>query len=406
MGIASLHQGRVRSTFNEGYVGTPLASLNPFDVVSALSVMDLVYDTWTLTRSGANATFGPVAYVDPDGVSYSYTYTVTGSTTADDASDAAILFRQEDEITAWYDVTVASNVVTFTARNRGANAAGTFSDTDSNITTAHSVAGADGTDIPAGRLIMHTGKSTQAGSRNTYKAILPSDRAHAGTALAAQAVTDTFAGTIGAGDEIQVRYYVPALNLWTDWVRQEHDADETTTLNALVTKLNTELDAVYGAGYGITAARSGSTITHTADVAGYAFSVETWVVSTASGTLTVTSAATTGAIGDPATDATMSILGISLRDGAQPSADGEDDAVIAPGTALAVARRASPQQAIRVVSTESWAESAQLWVSTTAGATDGRLYSSGASGRLPLPKSMVRAAGYESANVGLVAINL
>lgn len=402
MSIAGIHQGTVRASFNAGFIGEPVLAIDPFDVVNGNNVMGLVFDTWTLTRSSANATYGPVTYTDPNGIAYSYTYTVTGSTTADDSSDAKALFAQEDEITAWYDVSVASNVVTMTARNRGAGAVGVFADSDSNLTTANSVAGADGSNIPAGRIVFQSGLSTQPGMRNQRKIVLPSGRANSGTALVAQVVTDTFTGTIGAGDEIHVRYYVPALNLWTDDVVQEHDTDEATTLIALAAKLNTELDAVYGAGSGITAARSGSTITHTADVAGFAFQVLTHVVQTASGTLAVTQANTTGAVGNPATDALATILGMSLRDGCVPSAEGVDDAVIKPGRTVAVAKKGI----FRVASSESWTDGAQLYFSVASGATDGRLYTTPSSTRLPVPKSMVRAAGYESGSVGLVAINI
>lgn len=402
MSIAGIHQGTIRSTFNAGFIGTPVFEINPFDVVNGNNVMGMVYDTWTLTRSSANATYGPVTYTDPDGIAYSYTYTVTGSTTADDSSDAKALFAQEDEITAWYDVSVASNVVTMTARNRGAGAVGVFADSDSNLTTANSVAGADGSNIPAGRIVFQSGLSTQPGMRNQRKVVLPSGRANSGTALVAQVVTDTFAGSIGAGDEIQTRYYVPALGVYSDWIRSEHNTDLATTLAAHVVLLNAELDTLFGAGSGITAAVASSTITHTADVAGFAFSVQTFVVQTASGTLTVSQADTTGAIGNPATDAMATILGLSLREGCIPSADGVDDAVIKPGKTVAVAKKG----VFRVASAESWTDGAQLYVSVASGATDGRLYTTASSTRLPLPKSMVRAAGYESGSVGLVAINI
>lgn len=402
MSIAGFVQGTVRSAVNVGRIGTCLLAPNPFDIENGINIMGGVHDTWTLTRTSANATYGPVTYTDPHGTAYSYTLTVTGSTTTVDSDDAERELNKKAEITAWYNVSQASNVVTLTARNRGALGV-TFADTDSNITTANSVAGADGADMPVGRVVFSAGFGTQAGDR-VHKLVLPSDMAYSGTAVAAQVVTDTFTGTIGAGDEIHVRYYVPALDLWTDNVVQEHDTDEATTLIALAVKLNAELDAVYGAGYGITAARSGSTITHTADVAGYAFQVFTSVVQTASGTLAVTSAATTGGVGNPATDAMATLAGIVLDGpGAKPSTDDADDAVYSFGTGVPVLRRG---RGMRVVSTESWAEGVQLWVSKAAGATDGRLYTTGSSTRLPVPRSKIVAAGYDSGSVGRVNVNL
>lgn len=404
MSVAGIIQGTVRSAVNVGRIGTCLLAPNPFDILNGVNLQDGVYDTWTLTRNSANATYGPVTYTAPDGVAYSYTFTVTGSTTADDSSDALALFNQKAEITGWYTPSVSSNVVTMTARNHGALGA-TFadSDSDSNLTTANSVAGAEGGDIPVGRVVFQAGFGSTAGDR-VQKLVLPSDMAFSGTAIAAQVVTDTFTGTIGAGDEIHVRYFVPALGIWTDNVVQEYDTDEATTLIALAVKLNTELDAVYGSGYGITAARSGSTITHTADVAGYAFQVFTQVVQTASGTLAVTQANTTGSVGNPATDAMATLAGIAMDGpGAVPSAEGADDAVYAFGTGVPYLRRA---QGMRVVSTESWAEGAQLWVSKAAGATDGRLYTTGSSTRLPVPRSKIVAAGYDNAAVGRVNIHL
>ena len=65
-----------------------------------------------------------------------------------------------------------------------------------------------------------------------------------------------------------------------------------------------------------------------------------------------------------------------------------------------------PTVGMRVVSTESWAEGAQLWVSKAAGATDGRLYTTGSSTRLPVPRSKIVAAGYDNAAVGRVNIHL
>ena len=398
MSIAGILQGTVRSAVNVGRIGTCLVAPSPFDILTGINLQDGVYDTWTFTRSSANATYGPVTYTAPDGVAYSYTFTVTGSTTADDSSDALALFAQKAEITGWYTPSVASNVVTMTARNRGALNV-TFADTDSNLTTANSVVGAAGGVLPVGRVVFQAGFGTTAGDR-VQKLVLPSDMAFSGTAVAAQVATLTYASA-ASNDVITTTVSVPALGLEIV-ASTEYDASDTTTLDTHVTALNARFDAVFGSGFSIVAARVSSTITLTAEVAGFAFYVTT--SNTGIGGGTWTTVLTTGSVGNPATDAMATLAGIAMDGpGAVPSAEGADDAVYAFGTGVPYIRRC---QGLRVLSTESWAEGAQLWVSKAAGATDGRLYTSGSSTRLPVPRSRIVAAGYDSATVGRVNVNL
>lgn len=398
MSVAGIIQGTVRSAVNVGRIGTCLVLPSPFDILNGINLQDGVYDTWTLTRSSANATYGPVTYTAPDGTAYSYTFTVTGSTTADDSSDALALFNQKAEITGWYTPSVSSNVVTMTARNRGALGV-TFADSDSNLTTANSVAGAEGGDIPVGRVVFQTGFGSTAGDR-VQKLVLPSDMAFSGTAIAAQVATLTYASA-AANDVITTTVSVPALGLEIV-ASTEYDTSDTATLDAHVTVLNARFDAVFGSGFSIVAARASSTITLTSEVAGFAFAVIT--SNTGIGGGTWTTANTTGSVGNPATDAMATLAGIAMDGpGAVPSAEGADDAVYAFGTGVPYLRRA---QGMRVVSTESWAEGAQLWVSKAAGATDGRLYTTGSSTRLPVPRSKIVAAGYDNAAVGRVNIHL
>jgi hypothetical protein len=398
MSVAGIIQGAVRSAVNVGRIGTCLLAYNPFDILNGVNLQDGVYDTWTLTRGSANATYGPVTYTAPDGQAYSYTFTVTGSTTADDSSDALALFNQKAEITGWYTPSVASNVVTMTARNRGALGV-TFADTDSNLTTANSVAGAEGGDIPVGRVLFQAGFGTTAGDR-VQKLVLPSDMAFSGTAVAAQIATLTYASS-GANDVITTTVSVPALGLEIV-ASTEYDTSDTATLDAHVIVLNARFDAVFGSGFSIVAARASATITLTAEVAGFAFLVTSSNTGTGGGTWVTVN--TTGAVGNPATDAMMTLAGLALDGpGAVPSAEGADDAVYAFGTGVPALRRG---QGFRVVSSESWAEGAQLWVSKAAGATDGRLYTTGSSTRLPVPRSRIVATGYDNAAVGRVNINL
>lgn len=398
MSVSGILQGTVRSAVNVGRIGTCLLAPNPYDILNGINLQDGVYDTWTLTRGTANATYGPVTYTAPDGTAYSYTFTVTGSTTADDSSDAQALFAQKAEITGWYTPSVSSNVVTMTARNRGALGV-TFADSDGNLTTANSVAGAEGGDIPVGRVVFQAGFGTTAGDR-VQKLVLPSDMAFNGTAVAAQVATLTYASS-AANDVLTTTVSVPALGLEIV-ASTEYDTSDTATLDAHVTALNARFDAVFGSGFSIVAVRASATITLTAEVAGFAFLVTS--SNTGIGGGTWTTANTTGSVGNPATDAMVTLAGIAMDGpGAVPSADGADDAVYAFGTGVPYIRRC---QGMRVLSAESWAEGAQLWVSKAAGATDGRLYTTGSSTRLPVPRSRIVAAGYDSAAVGRVNVNL
>lgn len=398
MSVPGILQGTVRSAVNVGRIGTCLLSPNPYDILNGVNVQDGVYDTWTITRNSANATYGPVTYTAPDGTAYSYTFTVTGSTTADDSSDAQALFAQKAEITAWYNPSVSSNVVTMTARNRGALGV-TFADSDSNSTTASAPSSAAGGTIPVGRVVFQTGFGTTAGDR-VQKLVLPSDMAFSGTAIAAQVATLTYASS-ASNDVLTTTVSVPALGLEIV-ASTEYDTSDTATLDAHVVVLNARFDAVFGSGFSIVAARASATITLTAEVAGFAFLVTSSNTGIGGGTWVTVN--TTGSVGNPATDAMMTLAGLALDGpGAVPSAEGADDAVYGFGTGVPYIRRA---QGFRVVSTESWAEGAQLWVSKAAGATDGRLYTTGSSTRLPVPRSRIVAAGYDSATVGRININL
>lgn len=411
MSVAGIMQGPVPGSVNVGYIGDPLGSPIAQNFATGLNAMGVLTDTWTITRNTANATYGPVVFVDPNGTTNTYTFTVAGSTTALDSSVAELKFAQDYTVTDWYNPSVSSNVVTMTNTVPGASPVGTWSTTDANSTVAHSVTGTDGTSIVAGRAVFLAGRSTDPGATLIPKVAMLSGAKPNGTALAKQVQTDTVGGTWGTGDTIQFIVNVPALNIYRLVVPvTAYATSEAATLTAAVAAFNTQVDLAIasgglGSGVGIVATTGTHTVVFTADIAGYAFSVDTIITnSNPSGSaVLVSSIPTTGSIGDPATDASAAFVGIAIRQGAIASSVGADNAVWPSLTSVGYLTRGK----IRVANTDSPNAGLQAWVIPTSGATDStiRFSAVAVATAVPISKSVLVAAGYESGTVAYASVN-
>ena len=255
-------------------------------------------------------------------------------------------------------------------------------------TTTTSAAAADAVDF--GRVMVRSGYVTDEGTPKGYVPV--------STDFSAQVITHTYA-SVAAGDQVVTRVKMRGVEYTA---KSDYNTSHAQTLIDHASDLNTMLDAAFGAGYGITAARSGDTITLTSDVAGSEF--DAWSEVVGSGGGTASKAYTTG----PSTDTSLmrAMAGMSVRrlDVENATVDG-DDPSYAANQGVEVATRG--MGVIQRDTDETWSQSDDLYVSV-ASATKGRLYNTAAANRVWIGSSKIRPERqeYSTTSDGLAVVNI
>lgn len=259
-------------------------------------------------------------------------------------------------------------------------------------TTATSAASASV--VYFGRALCTDGYVTNEG---TPKVFMPT------TALfSAQVKTFTYA-SVASGDTIVTRV---AMNGAEIRVATAYNTSHAQTLIDHAAALETELNAVFGAGYGAVAARSSDTITITADVAGAEFTATSDVQGSGGGT--VSFANTTGP--SIATSVARALIGVSKRraDVENVTADGDDPAYPANGGVEIVT---IGEMVVARDTSETWDRNSDTWVSvSTTASLSGRLYDTGSSTRVFIPRDQIRIVAQEPSThtdgIGQIAVNI
>ena len=354
--------GDVRSRARQGLVGDWVFADHTrrggFGVNSSPQAVQVV--TFDVADPGDDL----VVTIDIDGIVVSAA-TGTGNNATQIAALLATAINAEPLVRGKVAATSAVAVVTLTGQNPGLSVTVTAGTSTSNVATATAADSAD--PIPFGRAVIHTGFT----SNEEESVALPS--------FAAQVIT--IAATYVASAKIRVAVY-EVLNgeriLLAD-VTETSATSLDATLDALAAALNTALPAnsVLAASTPATA----TAITLTAERAGMEIEVDVGAGDEGASVPVWTVTNTTGP--SVATSLARAFRGISLYS--------SSDQAPAVGSAGEYAGNAGVKFAQRgvvwVESTETPAVGGTVYVETAAGATLGRLYTTGSSTRVALPRS-------------------
>lgn len=237
----------------------------------------------------------------------------TSSTTSTIATALAAAIQAEGLVNGRFDVSVASNVVTLTARVGGQGftlAAG------ANMTAATTTANALAASVPFGRAVMEAGFS--ANGQKLAKA------------LSFTAQVDNLALTYDAsvGAKVSITYYDPATG---KMVTSDFEHTMATDADTSVIALADQINAVLPANTVVASHPTADTLTLTAELAGAEFSVSAGF---GTGRDTGVWAHTTNK--SAATSFNMAFAGVTRRDLGAEVEQGEVEAVYKGGSAISV----------------------------------------------------------------------
>lgn len=391
--VLGVHTASIPTSRAALWEGNTVYPLAPSDVRAAV-VGGRQRQVVTMIRTGANATFGPVTFVDPDGVSRSVTLTVPGLTTAGDASSAKTQLGQLSYITKYWHVTVGdgttytTSTVVLTAKTAEVYGA-SFADTDGNLTTAEATAPSTGTNLQVGRLVIENGMGGGAGT--TWNMIGIYLQA---STLTAQVVAYDFSG-VTTGDVVETTILIPgygdesgtppSISVSTPYV-----TSQAQTLANHVAAVNAQLDQVFGAGQSVVCALATAKLSLTAEIAGLAFHGIVTVGGGRTGTATIDAAASLPAtglgVGNRTYDHLARLLGVVERgSGAKESTVGAGDCVYEPGRAFNAIRRSG---GVVLLNSDGVTIGQRGWLSMGS-TTLGRAYNAASTTTcLPLPLSI------------------
>lgn len=255
-------------------------------------------------------------------------------------------------------------------------------------------AAASATAVSFGRAICTDGDVTNEG---TPKVFMPT------TALfSAQVTTFTYA-SVAATDEVTTTVTMQGK---TVVVNTPYRSSPAQTLTDHTADLETVLNATFGAGTGCVAANATNDITITADVAGAEFEANSSVNGAGGGT--VTKAETTGP--SIATSVRRALIGVSKRraDVENVTVDGDDPAYPANSGVEYFTRG---EVVVARDTSETWDLNSETWVSvSTSASLSGRIYDTGSSTRVWIPRDLIRIVAQEpsthSDGIGQIAVSI
>lgn len=261
-------------------------------------------------------------------------------------------------------------------------------------TATTATAAASATAVSFGRAICTDGYVTNEG---TPKVFMPT------TALfSAQVTTFTYA-SVAANDIISTTV---EMNGKQCTVVTPYNSSHAQTLTDHTADLEVRLNAEFGAGVGAVAANASNDITITADVAGAEFYASSTIGGTGGGT--VTKADTTGP--SIATSVGRALIGVSKRraDVENVTVDGDDPAYPANSGVEYFTRG---EVVVARDTSETWDLNSETWVSvSTSASLSGRIYDTGSSTRVWIPRDRIRIVAQEpsthSDGIGQIAVSI
>lgn len=261
-------------------------------------------------------------------------------------------------------------------------------------TATTATAAASASVVYFGRALCTDGNVTNEG---TPKVFMPT------TALfSAQVTTFTYA-SVAVTDTVTTTVTMHGKTVAVD---TPYRSSHAQTLTDHTADLETVLNAAFGAGTGCVAANSSNDITITADVAGAEFEANSAVNGAGGGT--VTKAETTGP--SIATSVRRALIGVSKRraDVENVTVDGDDPAYPANGGVEFVTRG---EMVVARDTSETWNRDSDTWVSvSTSASLSGRVYDTGSSTRVWIPRDMLRIVAQEPSThtdgIGQIAVNI
>jgi hypothetical protein len=391
LNYAGVHQTAGRTSELARFDGQ-FGDVAPEDIISAVNGYSTASDLWT--PSGISA-FTQVTFQAPN-ASSATTYSLSGSTAAALAEGLGDLGTALGRaVTEWY--TVDQTTAACTAKNPGIT--GTFTAT-TGITWTNTTVGSSGTDLPVGRFVLSTGLGSAAGMNGVHKCRLPA-ASTTQNPTTKQIIVFTPTGTVGAGDQLRLVVRSRYLGRDSTTIEANYDANLTTTLAALATDANTILDlgidaGGLGSGAGVVATSDATTFTLTADVKGYVFDADLHITNAASGTLTLSSKAYTGTIGNKVYDIVPNILGILGR-GGQVRDNTSNAPVLPPLRQGEIARKGT----VWIANTQAPGFMDRVWLDPATG----KAYNAYSSGYIPLPADRASWTGNSQGGYAEIRIN-
>ena len=374
------------STFNDSSVGYGGGQARP-GVVLALILALGVLATDGLTKQVQTVEFtssGAASYAftvtKPDGSTEVRTFTATAAESSSALTAAAFeAWLERTYLSTIYSASTSSATVTLTTRTAGES--WTLSQ-PSNTTVTETVAAAGASDLYIGRAVIRSGAGA-ARSQNAVRAKHP--RASDCTAQAAIA---TFS-SVAAGDTAIINGVFRGVPFTAS---AEFRTDNNTTASDLNALLETQFNALYGAGHGLVATVSSGAITVTAENAGDEFRLTANVVGAGGGTVAVTG------VPNPTTATSLrrKLLGVLSRDGAVKWDETTNSEIMPAG----LSGSACAKGEVYVASAQSISMGDEVYVGTSSTET-GKLYNAAAAGRVWLDRASASWRADESAG-GLV----
>ena len=374
------------TTFNDSSVGYGGGQARPGVVLALLLALGclatdgLTKQVQTVEFTSSGAASYAFTVTKPDGSTEVRTFTATASESTSALTAAAFeAWLERTYLSTIYSASTSSATVTLTTRKAGES--WTLSQ-PSNTTVTETVAAAGASDLYIGRAVIRSGAGA-ARSQNAVRAKHP--RA---TDCTAQAAIATFT-SVASGDNILITVIYRGRTVSAS---ADFNTNNNTTASDANAALETRLNAVFGAGYGLVATVSSGAITVTAENAGDEFTLEAAVIGTGGGSVAITGVP----VPTTATSLRRKLLGVLRRDGAVKWDETTNSEIMPAGLSGSACARGE----VYVASAQSIAMGDEVYVGTSSTET-GKFYNSAAAGRVWLDRASAAWRADESAG-GLV----
>lgn len=359
-----LYDSTARRSGGQARPGVVLALLLSLDLMNGQGLTKQVQTVLFGSSGAADYAF---TLTKPDGTTEVYTFKATAAESTSALTAAAFESYVEGSfLGAIYSASTSSATTTLTTRVAGQSWS---LSQPSNTTVAETVAAAGASDLYVGRALINKG------SGNARSIATPNVKHPRASDFTAQAGIATFS-SVAAGDTAMINGVFRGVPFTASAEYNTSNNQTAADLNAL---LETQFNALYGAGYGLVATVSSGAITVTAENAGDSFTMTANVVGAGGGTVAVTGAAVPSA----ATSLRRSLWGVSTRDGGVRW----DDTVNAEIIPAKQAGSALAKGDVYVASTQTIAQTDEVYVGTSS-TESGKFYNAAAAGRVWLPREV------------------
>lgn len=384
MSLAGFHQTGASQRLARGYKGRSLyALLDNFYWDTVINSYPQAAQVDTITVDTATNSFAYTLTVVPEaGDSVTVTYTAAGSTSTAAISAGLVAAWNVDPVARGIAVAAdATGSFTLTGITEGIGFTVTLG--TNKLSIVHTVANTDADSVGFARGVIMLARDLSTTGDGEKLGGLP-------VAARLTAQVETLTVVYAAGE---VYYVTITMEDEVRTVAVAADTDTATTTTAIVTAIDAVMEGhPAGAGYSVDASSTGAgNVTLTSEVPGKAFAVE---VGTKSGTATrlVLAHTTVG----PTTDVWKMFQGFASAVYDTESAGTAYPDAYPPNSAMKVQR----SDAIWLESSESPTSASAAYLETVAGATCGRVYTTGSATRIKFPKGSYEWLGMSNGASG------